>query len=266
MDISKRLLEHIFSPVGIMVVLLAVGVLFSFSRRHYNAGRRLLLIGVSLYLIFLFTPLSEILILNLESLYSPLAAPSPGIKIDRIVILSDYGEEHASYPVTGTLSRETVNRLVEGIRLYRLLPGSKLISSGGVMRGGDRPVGALMADFLVKMGIPPADLIVEGSAMNTLQNLANSKAIVGTKPFVLVTTASHMRRAVAVARKLDMQPVPAPASFWTLQHYPTSGSVAEWAATLLRHCTHPSHERLMQLQTAYHEYVGYLWYRLHGLV
>ncbi len=266
MDHLKRLLEHVLSPVGIMVVLLVLGLLFSFSRRYYIAGRRLLLTGVSLYLIYLFSPLSEVLILNLEKLYVPLAAPPSGATIDRIVILSDYGEEHAAYPVTGTLSRETVSRLVEGIRLYRLLPGSKLVSSGGVMRPGDRPVGALMADFLAQMGIPRGDLLVEDSAMNTFENMANSKAFVGTKPFILVTTASHMRRSVAVAHKLDMQPVPAPASFWTRQYYPSDANPVDWATTLLRHCVHPSQERLIQLQAAYHEYAGYVWYRLRGYV
>ncbi len=148
MEHLKRLLEYGLSPVGIMLALLALGFLMSISRRYYIAGRRLLMAGVLLYFTFLFSPLSEVLILNLEKQYNPLSVPPPGTKLDRIVILSDYGEEHISYPITGTLSYQTVSRLVEGMRLYRMLPGSKLISSGGVMRPGDKPVGALMADFL----------------------------------------------------------------------------------------------------------------------
>jgi uncharacterized SAM-binding protein YcdF (DUF218 family) len=122
----------------------------------------------------------------------------------------------------------------------------------------------MMADFLRQMGVPVTDLIVEGNSANTYENLLETKKLVGTDPFILVAQACDLRRAVGVARKLQMNPIPAPVCIWTLQGYPKSTS--QQFAYFFKELGSPSLENLSRIQWAYHEYLGYLWYRLWGLV
>src|SRR5512135_2724245 len=153
MDTLKRTLELAISPLGIMTLLLVAGVVLTLSGRHLRQGRRLLMSGALLYLVFTFSPLAEILTRSLEKPFEPMLVPPGEPKIDRIVVLSGYGESHPAFPVTSNLSGETVGRLTEGIRLYRLLPGSKLIVSGGVVHDPDGPIAVLMADFARQQGV-----------------------------------------------------------------------------------------------------------------
>jgi len=264
--LNPTLLSEVLSPVGIVVVLLIAGILLHFMRKHSRLGHRLLISGAVLFLVFIFTPLSELLILKLERQFPPMLVPPASPKMDRIVVLSGYGEENPAFPVTSSVTEETVYCMAEGVRLYRLMPGAKLVFSGGVLRKGDKSVAGIMADFVQQMGVPRQDIFLEENSLDTYQNMVEVKKLVGASPFILVTSASHLRRAVGVARKLEMNPWPAPAFIRTSQHYPLGTRVIEYVGTFFMHFRHPSYERLSALQRAYHEYMGYLWYRVRGRV
>ena len=260
MDILKLSIEIFFSPLSIMVMLVIAGVTLSFFKRHLSLGRRILISGAVIYLIFMFSPSADFLIRNLEKQYLPMLSPPVSPKIDKIVILSAYGEGNRYFPITSNLSEEMLGRLAEGLRLYYQVPGAKLIVSGGVINEGAEPLAKLMADFLRQMGVPGEDIIMEAKSRNTYENLAEVRKLIGTSPFILVTTACDLPRAVGVARKLQMNPLPAPACIWTLQHLPAKMSVAQLTKEFFIRFTHPSTTRLARIQRAYHEYLGYVWY------
>ncbi len=262
----KKSIEIVFSPIGIMTICFAAGMTLSTVTRHTRMGRRLIWGGVWLYLAFLFTPLAEILVANLERPFPPMLHPDPRAGIRTIVVLSGYGEEFPALPVTSKLSGETVARLTEGIRLYRELPGARLLLSGGVLRPGDPSVAELMADFMKAVGVPAADLIVEQRSETTYENLVEVKKIVGAEPFILVTSAIDLRRSMAVARKLGLQPLASPAAIWAAQHFPAGSSWPEWAWLMIKGMATPSTSRFGYLQWAYHEHIGYIWYWLLGRV
>jgi uncharacterized SAM-binding protein YcdF (DUF218 family) len=264
--IFKKLIEIVFSPIGIMTLCFAAGAVLSVGRRGSVLGRRLVWSGVWLYLIFLIAPLAEILVASLERPYPPMLRPDSRAGIRTIVVLSGYGEDYRFVPVTSKLTGETIARLVEGIRLYRELPGARLLVSGGVLRAGNPPVGKLMADFTQAMGVPAADIVIEHKSKTTYENFAEVKKLIGTEPFILVTSACHLRRSIAVAQKLGMQPLPAPAAIWAAQHCPADGSWLHWGRWFIQGLATPSTSRFGYLQLAYHEYVGYVWYWFLGHV
>lgn len=264
MEYIKRIIETVFSPMGVTTLLFLGGALLASTKRHSRWGRRFLLTGAVLFLVFTFSPLAEILIRNLESDYPPLLSPPASTPIRRIVVLSGYGEDHAGIPVTSALSEQTLCRLSEGTRLYRLLAGSKLLLSGGTLRTEDRPVAAIMADYLKQQGVPDQDILTEEESLTTYENLTQVKKMLGAEPFILVTSACDLRRAMAVARKLGMNAFAAPACIWTLQNWPLGMSWAEWSWSILEAFAYPSPARWSYLQWAYHEYAGYIWYKLLG--
>ncbi len=262
MAVLKQLLAACCSPLGIMTFLFATGILAKVIWPDGRAGRRLIVCGVFLYLLFLFTPLAEVVVATLERVHPPLLRTDSAAGARTIVVLSGYGEDHPMIPVTSEMSSETITRMVEGIRLYRGLPGSKLVVSGGVVHKGDKPVASLMADFSKAMGVPEKDVVLEGSSTTTYENLVEVKKIVGDAPFVLVTSACVLPRAMAVARRLGMKAIGAPAGVWAAQHYPPGMSWTDLGSQLVRSVSKPSLERLAYLQRAYHEYLGILYYVL----
>jgi uncharacterized SAM-binding protein YcdF (DUF218 family) len=266
MRILKLSIEIIFSPLGIMSLLMVAGIVLWNTKRYSRLAHRLLLWGSILFLVFLFSPLSKYLVLGLERSYQPLIAPPEFPKIEKIVILAGYAEEFPGLPITSSISKQTIYNISEGLRLYRLLPGSKLVTSGGLAPKGEKPIAASMADFLRQMGVPDQDLIVEGNSQSTYENLVEVGKLVGSDPFILVASACDLKRVVAVAHKLGMNPTPAPAFIWTLQHYPPEMSLAEWIGDFFISFAYPSTDNLSRLQWAYHEYVGYAWYRLLGRI
>jgi len=266
MNSLNNLFEFSVSPVGITTFLLCGGFILSILRRRQQLGRWLLVAGTFLFLLFTFSPLAELVIASLERDYPPLTVPPTSVQVSRIAVLSGYGEDHPGFPATSSLFGEMHCRLAEGIRLYRLVPESKMILSGGAMCEGDRPISSIMADFVREMGVPDKDVIVEGGSRNTYENMVEVKKVVGLEPFILVTSACALRRAMAVARKLGMRPVAAPACIWALQNCPSESSWTEWIGRVLRGFGSYSPDRWVYLQSGYHEYLGYVWYKLIGRI
>ncbi len=266
MEIIKRSIELIFSPLGILVFLMSAGIILSLFRRLRPKGLRFLTSAGILFLIFLFSPLAQYLMLELERPFPPLLKPPKSPPVNRIVVLSGYAEKIPGIPITSNVSVQTIGSLSEGLRLYRLIPGAKLITSGGVVRKGDQSVAASMAEFLQQMGTPAEDLMVEGNSRNTYENLVEVKKIVGSSPFILVAQACDLKRAVAVATKLQMHPIPAPACLWAAQHHLPGISLREKIFDFFSRFTRPSIINLSRLQWAYHEYAGLVWYRIKGRI
>ena len=68
----------------------------------------------------------------------------------------------------------------------------------------------VMARVAGEIGVPERDIILESKSKDTRDEALFIKPIVGKGPFVLVTTASHIPRSMALFNKLGMNPIPSP--------------------------------------------------------
>ncbi len=75
------------------------------------------------------------------------------------------------------------------------------------------------------------------------------KEIVGKDKFILVTSASHMPRAIGLFRKYGMDPIPAPTDYM----------VKEREGGLTPRVFFPSAGSLEKAGRAIHEYLGMMW-------
>jgi uncharacterized SAM-binding protein YcdF (DUF218 family) len=100
-------------------------------------------------------------------------------------------------------------RLTEGVRLYRKLPGSKIVLMGGAVFD-TVPEVEITAKIAEIMNVNPNDLILEKMSRDTEEQAKFIKDIVGNEPFILITSASHMPRSVALFKKVGLKPIPAP--------------------------------------------------------
>ena len=151
---------------------------------------------------------------------------------------------------------EAGDRFLTGIALARRYPEAQLVFTGGrgaVLSSG--PAGATIAEQIFRQaGIPEHRLTLEAASRNTAENASRTRQVVdggGQGPWVLVTSAFHMPRAVATFCAAGWQNVvPWPTD------YRTGSLWAEIGWSLASH--------LETLNTGIKEWVGLLAYRLLG--
>ncbi len=107
-----------------------------------------------------------------------------------------------------------------------------------------------MSSIAQSIGVGASDIIVEPNPKDTKDEARIISDIVKDNPFVLVTSATHMKRAVALFEFYGLSPVPAPTYF----------RVKESGAYSLV----PSVRSLEKSEAALHEYLGIIWASLMG--
>ncbi len=105
-------------------------------------------------------------------------------------------------------------RVLETARVFRLMDPAIVISSGGLPTPDDdsEPSGQNMRDELVRLGIPAERIIVETGSSNTHDEAVIVTPILrsrGIERMVLVTSDTHMRRAIGTFRAEGWRAVPA---------------------------------------------------------
>ena len=117
---------------------------------------------------------------------------------------------------------------------------SRIIVSGGsyAVAMGDAPAeqteAAAMRQFLIALGVPEDRIENEGRSLNTIENMRETRALVGAGRVALVTSGYHMPRAIRLARATglnaeafptDWQIIPTASPFWE-QLLPSLGALA----------------------------------------
>ncbi|NUU60413.1 YdcF family protein [Paenibacillus agri] len=105
----------------------------------------------------------------------------------------------------GTMQPTLIERLKTGLAVVNKYPNSKIIVTGGVPKQGVTESDA-MSQWLIAQGVNPNRIILENKSTDTVENGLFSTAILereGLKDVTIVTSASHIRRALAVFKEAD---------------------------------------------------------------
>lgn len=265
MDILKMVCQFVVSPSGIIALCFVLS--FPLIAIGKKIGKYLVLLGIIAFFAFSSSPLSMALLARLENKYPALLDTTELGSVDTIVLLTTaaWGDTHV--PVTSQVGETTQSRLMEAIRLYHLIRGAKVVISGGPLdpHEGSTAVSTIVGDLANALGIPRESVTLEMNSTNTYENGVEVKKIIGGKRFLLVTSASHLPRAVAVFQKLGMSPIPAPADFRSIRHRPHSnasgGRLLKEIISALPNSSHFAHS-----ERALHEYGGFVWYWVRGWI
>lgn len=205
------------APLNLCAILFVAGALsLAFARR---IGRLLLFLGIAVFALFGVLPLGHNLLVLLESLYPPFEAKA-GEKVEGILLLGGAVETRID-PVHGLPQlNDHADRIVEFVRLARLYPDARLLVSGGTaeVTGAGPSEAALMAPLLETLGLEDRAVLYEKASRNTYENAILSKRLVKSQSgarWILVTSAFHMPRSVAVFESADWSVVAAPADYKT---------------------------------------------------
>ena len=247
----KKFITPFLLPPGIVVLILVGYGVRCCRRRRYGTGCMILLPGVVLWLLAT-VPVSSMLMRGLEE---RVAIPRP-LRGDVIILLG--GGINGSVPDltgTGTPSEEMSCRILTAVRAQRQL-GVPVIVSGGAVFAGQPAEAPVVRRFLLDLGVPAGQVIVEARSRDTRENARYCREILAGSGFtrpLLVTSAYHMPRALRAFRAVGVTVTPLPAQFATGGDKPSL-----WVQWL------PDANALHRSSQALHEYLGLFWYRLSG--
>jgi uncharacterized SAM-binding protein YcdF (DUF218 family) len=250
----KKFVSFWLMPLPLCLTLLVLGVLLLHSSRRPNRGRALITLATLLLLLFSNKAVSTWLIRPLESVYPAIPEfvsgeplPSPLATCRYIVVLGGGHGDTLGLSAANKLSTSSRGRLMEGLRLLRALPETKLITTGGGEPG--RPSHAeVLAQAAIALGFDSARITRLEMPRDTEEEAQEVKRVVGDQPFALVTSAWHMKRAAALMRHAGLHPVPCPADYTVRPSEVFRATDLSWDSDSLGRSTWAIYER-----------IGYAW-------
>ena len=260
MFILKKIISGFLSPLPLSLLLSFLGLYLLWFTTKQKVGKILVSVGLVILTLFSYRVTADKLLRPLERQYDTFEIKSssavPKIEnestIKIVVVLGGGHTSDPELPLLSQINTSPLVRLMEGIRIYKKYPGAKLLLSGG---GAFDPVSEaeVMARVAREMGVPESDIILETESKDTRDEAMFIKPIVGKEPFVLVTTASHIPRSMALFKKLGMNPIPSP-----IDHSVKDGQGLSPSSFF------PSTGNLRKTELAIHEYLGMTWAKLRG--
>ena len=251
-----KIVSRLFFPLPVICELIIVGLVLLWFTRRQKAGRILVTAGTFMLLALSCGPLSTIFLRTLEQRYHPVAPASLQAAAGKlggntcVVVLGSGYSPDPSVDLNSHLSQDGVARLLKGIQLCRQAPSCKLVLSGGPPAATQT-----MGKIALSMGIKQQDIILEEHSRNTEQEARFLQPTVGASPFLLVTSASHMPRAMGLFRKLGMRPIAAPTDYLAKTGGPFSADYF-----------YPGSGTLSKSERGVYEYLGIAWERLLGQI
>lgn len=247
----KKVVGSLLQPLPLLLLLLGVGLLLLWFSRWQKGGKVIISFVWLTLLLLSLQPVADKLLQPLESHYSTWrvsAAPIP-----YIVVLGGGYTYNPEWAPSANLIGNSLARVTEGIRLYHANPGAKLIFTGAAAQGN--PVTSAQTAALVaeSLGISRTDIITLDTPRDTEEEAAGTAAIVGQQPFLLVTSASHLPRAMVFFQDQGLHPTPAPANQLAI-----TSPLNPWEKIF------PSAFYLSHSERAWYETLGLLWQRLKG--
>lgn len=213
-----------------VVTLFGVGIALLYGRRTAAWGRRWVTAVLLVYWLLSLPFGAWLITLPATRHYRPLASRDQAAGAQAVVML---GGGILTYLV-GDLALDDVNpsalRLLETVRVYRLLGDPLVIVSGGNTVGFQppRPEAHAYREAIASLGIPRTRVLVEDQSLTTRQEVLILKPMLeahAIHKFVLVTTPTHMGRSLAAFRAVGLDPIPSSAPlksdastplFWTI--------------------------------------------------
>ncbi len=251
--VLSKILWPLLCPASLAFLSLAAGLLV--VRRWRGFGMALIAFAGLVLFVFGVSPVGHNLMHHLEQ-SSARPGPMPE-KISGILVLGGAVETKASQKSGQPEVNDGADRILAGLTLAQRYPEARLVFSGGsgLLRDQELQESGVIRQLLENIGFPAERVVYEDKSRNTFENLRNTKDMFSPGPeerWILVTSAYHMKRAMAISRYLGWDLLPYPVD------YQTSGDYVLWPE---------SYDVLRSLylsEFALREWAGFFAYRMTG--
>ncbi|TDO24769.1 YdcF family protein [Pedobacter duraquae] len=151
------------------------------------------------------------------------------------------------------------NRLLIAVQLFKMGKIDTILVAGGGsdIKKEDLAESEQLKRYLIYCGVPDSSILIEKRSKNTMENARFSRLLIDQQsmkgPFLIITSAFHMKRALGCFNRVGLKVDPFP-----VDYYPGERSFS-FAQLFI-----PSEDGLTKSTLLIHEIVGYLVYRLMG--
>lgn len=249
-------LESVLQPLGITWIILALSTVRNAVQRE---GAQAAATGFLTLLLWAggSTPLPSWLLGQLERPFDPTqAAPTP--RADAVIMLGGTHNFAPRSPFRLGLV-DAADRVVAAVELMRQGKATALVLGGGTYTqdGLTHASSDLLSEWLQRWRLPVGKIHSLGPCANTHDEAVQAAALAAEqrwKKLILVTSGSHLRRAVATFQKAGLDVTPVGAEFPGLDSLDAE----------LRWWVIPRAENLATLGAWVHEELGWWYYRYRG--
>ena len=250
----SKILWLILNPFNIFIFVTLLSIFLYFVKL-----RRLSLIIFLINFVFIalisFLPIGSYLIYNIEKEYHSYIKPPD--QVDGILILGGATNPLLYNEYNQISLNGSSERLVESVFIIKKFDKAKVIFSGGsgILNRPDFDHAQVAKSFYKKIGIEIDKIIFEDNSRNTYENIIYSKKIANPKineNWLLITSASHMKRALLIADKNNWDLIPYAVDFKNIKEFKLIPNL-----NLL--------SNLNSFQQGSHEWLGLVSYYLMGI-
>lgn len=207
--ILSKILFFLLIPFWWMVILLLVRAVIRNTKWKKILGVTAILIGI------LFTNPYLYRAANLAWQPAPVDLPVNKTYEAGILLggLAGYDKNDRGY------FGSSADRFIQSANLYHQGIIKKIIVSGGTgtIRQKEPAEAIYLRSQLIANGVKPEDIIMENRSRNTYENAIYSKLLTDSlhlqHPFVLITSAQHMKRSIHVFNKAAFKTIPFPCDY-----------------------------------------------------
>lgn len=246
----KKVLGGMMLPLPLLLLLIALGIALLWFSRFQRTGKLCVSLGWLLLLLLSLQPVADSLLKPIEDKYPTWRDEK---RVQYVVVLGGGYTWNPNWAPSSNLINNSLPRLTEGIRLWYENPGSKLIFTGAAAKTNPVSTAEAGARVAESLGIPPSEIIVLDKPKDTEEEAAAVKEAIGDAPFLLVTSASHLPRAMIFFRRAGLTPLPAPANQLAIE-----SPLNPWERAI------PSPVWLMHSDRVGYETLGRIWQWLKG--
>jgi uncharacterized SAM-binding protein YcdF (DUF218 family) len=261
LEFIEWVLRFVVDPLMIWVLLL--GVLVFLYRRKNSSLRKIVLGAFVVFSLILSSPcalylasqpLENFALKQFKYADASLRNEIPCSEYEGVIALGGVIPNADFNEVRGIQLTAGAERVTEPVRLQNLCPDFTLVytSFGKELEDG---VGEseLARDLWIGLGVPKSKIIIENGSTNTRENAIETKKLLkGERKWLLVSSASHLKRAYStfVSAGVKVDPIPV--------DYLFSEAPPIWSFAPL--------STVSGWQGVFHEYVGGIYYSLKGWI
>jgi uncharacterized SAM-binding protein YcdF (DUF218 family) len=248
MFIIGKIAAALILPPGIFIILAAIVAIL--AARGKKRAAWILSAADALAIYILSTcAFSNMLVVPLENRYAPLTAKADAIAV--VVLGGGFNDASPEHGNAGDLTPASEKRAIYGLELANRYSLPLIFTGGKGFSSKKEGSEAEAAGRLwLSLGVDRNRITLETESKDTKGNASKVAALIGKGPFILVTSAFHMPRAMSAFEKAGISVIAAPTD------YQGKRSPILWSDLM------PDSAQLSLSRLALHEYLGMIYYNL----
>lgn len=229
--VLSKILAYLLSPVLWVFILLAIAALnkkIVYKKRFFISAIILLVLFSNPFLLNQFAKLWD----------SPPNIIAKSSHYSCVIVLGGFGAEDNQ---GNGYFNGMADRFIQGVKLKEKGNGSHILITGG--NSDLHPSKYNQADWVVsqlkELNFPDSCIIEARNSRNTYEDAIYTKELLENNhlqpPYLLVTSAFHMRRSLFIFKKMGLAVIPVPCNFFAGRNkesiaslLPSAGALAAW--------------------------------------